>query len=176
MRSKKKKREKSLKGLRELISNTVKLDQVEDVELFNKGLFDLKSVKSNLKDDDFDKEVDKSDSEVELEEGDEEDLPEFLNVPEKQFDMDEETNELIVPLEEKTTVQDRRTQQWFGNSEWFDGLAEEGDKIDHQNIKLITKEKETGNKADKKKPKENSEKTDDQEMEVEIQSEVQAHR
>ena len=34
MRSKKRKREKALRGLRDMIQNTVKLDQVDDIELF----------------------------------------------------------------------------------------------------------------------------------------------
>ena len=43
--------------------------------------------------------------------------------------MDEETNDLIVPLEEKEVIQDRATSQWFGNSDWFDGL-EDGAEVD----------------------------------------------
>ena len=34
MRSKKRKRAKALRGLRDMIQNTVKLDQVDDIELF----------------------------------------------------------------------------------------------------------------------------------------------
>ena len=39
MRSKKRKREKALRGLRDMIQNTVKLDQVDDIELFRYLLF-----------------------------------------------------------------------------------------------------------------------------------------
>ena len=67
--------------------------------------------------------------------------------------MDEETNELIVPLEEKEVIQDRATTQWFGNSDWFDGL-EDGNEVDQSNIDQILKDK----KKEKKQNKETNKK------------------
>merc|ERR1712131_15129 len=111
-----KKKEKSLKKLRDLIGNTVKLDQVEDIELFN-----LKQMNSKVKDADIEDEVNQTDSDEEsgdeLESGDEEHIPDHIKDSGKRFDRDEETNDLIVPLEEKEVIQDRATSQWFGNSD-----------------------------------------------------------
>ena len=77
LRGKKKKKEKSLKKLRDLIGNSVKLDQVEDIELFN-----LKQMNSKVKDADLEDEVngssDDEDSGEELESGDEEHIPDHI--------------------------------------------------------------------------------------------------
>ena len=84
LRGKKKKKEKSLKKLRDLIGNTVKLDQVEDVELFN-----LKQMNSKVKDADLEDEVNGSESDEEsgeeLESGDEEHIPDHIKDSGKVF-------------------------------------------------------------------------------------------
>lgn len=86
--------------------------------------------------------------------------------------MDEETNDLIVPLEEKEVIQDRATSQWFGNSDWFDGL-EDGAEVDQSNINQILKDKKK-----EKKPKNESAGTkseeinDEEQMEVEVNDQV----
>ena len=86
----------------------------------------------------------------------------------QRFDMDEETNDLIVPLEEKEVIQDRATSQWFGNSDWFDGL-EQGAEVDQSNINQILKDK---NKKPKKETK-SEELNDEEQMEVEVNNQVQ---
>ena len=86
--------------------------------------------------------------------------------------MDEETNDLIVPLEEKEVIQERATSQWFGNSDWFDGL-EDGAEVDQSNINQILKDKKK-----EKKPKNESAGTkseeinDEEQMEVEVNDQV----
>ena len=84
LRGKKKKKEKSLKKLRDLIGNSVKLDQVEDIELFN-----LKQMNSKVKDADLEDEVngssDDEDSGEELESGDEEHIPDHIKDSGKVF-------------------------------------------------------------------------------------------
>ena len=81
--------------------------------------------------------------------------------------MDEETNDLIVPLEEKEVIQDRATSQWFGNSDWFDGL-EDGAEVDQSNINQILKDKKK-----EKKPKKESAGPKSEEMGDEDQMEVE---
>merc|ERR1711990_628985 len=108
----------------------------------------------------------------ELESGDEEHIPE--HVKDKRFDMDEETNDLIVPLEAKEVIQDRATNQWFGNSDWFDGL-EDGTEVDQSNINQILKDKkrEKKEKSKNKKSEEGVELPDEEQMEVEVNNELQ---
>jgi hypothetical protein len=100
LRRKKKIRGKSLRTLRDLISNSVKLDYCHDMELF-----DLKNVKGNTEvDDDEINEAADALVDSELESGDEEDLPtDFDHV--KTFDVDDEVaNNLIKPLEDRDDI------------------------------------------------------------------------
>ena len=86
--------------------------------------------------------------------------------------MDEETNDLIVPLEEKEVIQDRATSQWFGNSDWFDGL-EDGAEVDQSNINQILKDKKKEKKPKKESAGPKSEELGDEEqMEVEVNDQI----
>ena len=86
--------------------------------------------------------------------------------------MDEETNDLIVPLEEKEVIQDRATSQWFGNSDWFDGL-ENGAEVDQSNINQILKDKKKEKKPKKESTGPKSEEMGDEEqMEVEVNDQI----
>ena len=86
--------------------------------------------------------------------------------------MDEETNDLIVPLEEKEVIQDRATSQWFGNSDWFDGL-EDGAEVDQSNINQILKDKKKEKKPKKESAGPKSEEMGDEEqMEVEVNDQI----
>ena len=86
--------------------------------------------------------------------------------------MDEETNDLIVPLEEKEVIQDRATSQWFGNSDWFDGL-EEGADVDQSNINQILKDKKKEKKTKKETGGKSEELGDEEQMEVEVNDQVE---
>ena len=86
--------------------------------------------------------------------------------------MDEETNDLIVPLEEKEVIQDRATSQWFGNSDWFDGL-EEGAEVDQSNINQILKDKKKEKKTKKETGGKSEELGDEEQMEVEVNDQVE---
>ena len=86
--------------------------------------------------------------------------------------MDEETNDLIVPLEEKEVIQDGATSQWFGNSDWFDGL-EDGAEVDQSNINQILKDKKKEKKPKKESAGPKSEEMGDEEqMEVEVNDQI----
>jgi len=136
----------------------------------------LKQMNSKVKDADLEDEVngssDDEDSGEELESGDEEHIPDHIKDSGKRFDMDEETNDLIVPLEEKEVIQDRATSQWFGNSDWFDGLEEGGD-VDQSNINQILKDKKKEKKPKKETSGKSEELGDEEQMEVEVNDQVE---
>ena len=62
--------------------------------------------------------------------------------------MDEQTNELVVSLEDPDVTADRTTSTWFGQSEWFDGI-EDGQE-DLENINQILAKNQQNTKKPKK--------------------------
>ena len=125
---------KRLRRLRDLISNTVQLDQAPNIELFN-----AKTVRGETSEGELqnaaDSLVDGKD-EDELESADEEDLPPNFNHV-KTFDLDdEEQNEIIVPLEEKDVREARASSKWFSTDEWFDGL-DNGRELEDANLEQV---------------------------------------
>jgi len=165
MRSKKRKREKALRGLRDMIQNTVKLDQVDDVELFS-----LKTAPTAVNDESFaaehDRQADADSEGEELDEGEEDELPDHFKNDEKRFDMDEQTNELCVSLEHPDVAADRTTATWFEQDDWFEGVEDGDDRETIEKILAKQKKKAAGVQAKEKKPKTKKNAGEDESMEI----------
>jgi len=60
----------------------------------------------------------------------------FTTPPSRAFDLDEEANELIVPIDDKETIKERQAQNWFSQDDWFDGLADTR-ALDEANLNAV---------------------------------------
>lgn len=155
LRRKKKKKVRGLRRLRDLLANSVHLDEAEDQEVFK--LVSLNKKVIDQDDDEYNQAADQL-ADDELESGDEEDLPpdfDFKKTMVNLHDGEEEAeaeNELIRHLEDKSVRQDRQSAAWFG-TEWFGGL-DDGDDLEKANLAAMMK---TGQKEAKKTKKEKTE-------------------
>ncbi len=153
LRRKKKKKFKGLRRLRDLLSSAVHLDEAEDQEVFK-----LVTLKKNVIDQDDEEYAQMADENAadELESGDENDLPADFDFKKTLVNLDdgeeadEEDNELIHHLEDKSVKQQKQSAAWFGQSDWFSGLDDDED-LEKANLKAMMKQTDKPEKKTKTK-------------------------